>query len=129
MALGERIRQLRKARGMPARVLAEQVGVHIRHIYAIERGRYTPSLGTLMKIAQVLDIPAAELWLDEGEAQDTILYEYVKRLPPEVQRFLTQERAASYLMATRELASAGLSPEDIKEIGTAITRLLGRHSS
>ncbi len=127
MALGERIRELRKKKRMPARVLAERVGVHIRHIYAIERGRYRPSLGTLTKIAQVLDVPPAELWLDDGEARETVLYEYVKRLPPEVQRFLTQERADSYLMATQELAVAGLSPEDIKEVGTTIARLLRRH--
>lgn len=125
--LGKRIRQIRNARKMPARVLAEQVGVHIQHIYDIERGRYRPSLETARKIAQTLGVPLAELFLDDEVGRNTLLAEYLQRLPSSVQDFLTREEAAPYLEVVKELADTGLSPEDVKDVGAAAVRLLERH--
>lgn len=48
--VGERIRALRKKRGLTARELGERVGMPRQHISRIETGRHSPSYVTLEKI-------------------------------------------------------------------------------
>ena len=73
MELGEKIKALRKARGMTQAQLA---GEHITRnmLCEIEKGKATPSLDTLSAIAEGLEVPAAFL-LDESEN----LFGYAKR--------------------------------------------------
>lgn len=73
MELGEKIKALRKARGLTQAQLA---GEHITRnmLCEIEKGKASPSLDTLSAIAEGLSVPAAFL-LDEGED----LFGYAKR--------------------------------------------------
>jgi transcriptional regulator with XRE-family HTH domain len=67
--VGEKIRELRQARGWSQQNLAERVGVVQSAISQIERGTAGPTLGTLFDIARVLGVmPAALLELDEFAA-------------------------------------------------------------
>ena len=52
--IGERIRQLRKERGMSQTELAEKAGLVQPHIVRIEQGRYSVGLDTLQAIAKAL---------------------------------------------------------------------------
>jgi transcriptional regulator with XRE-family HTH domain len=54
--IGSRIRQLRKQRKLTQEELGEQTGVNYSYIGQIERGDKTPSLKTLIKIAEGLDV-------------------------------------------------------------------------
>ncbi len=60
-AAGERIRQLRRAKGWRQIDLAEQSGVHEVHISDLERGTREPGLRTLSKIVAALDVSLSEL--------------------------------------------------------------------
>lgn len=73
MELGEKIKALRKARGLTQAQLA---GEHITRnmLCEIEKGKASPSLDTLSAIAEGLSVPAAFL-LDAGED----LFGYAKR--------------------------------------------------
>ena len=63
-ALGNRIRELRKARRFTQLDLAERVDVTRQTIIAIEKGQYNPSVVLAMKIAQVFQRPLEEIfWL------------------------------------------------------------------
>ena len=57
---GQLLRQLRKDYGLTQEDLAEQVGCSIETISKIERGERRPSKQVAERMAQVLDIPAAE---------------------------------------------------------------------
>ncbi|MBO7762971.1 MAG: helix-turn-helix transcriptional regulator [Clostridia bacterium] len=73
MQLGEKIRELRKERGMTqAQLAGERITRNM--LCEIEKGKAMPSLETLAHIAAVLDVPAAYL-LDSDET----LAEYKKR--------------------------------------------------
>ena len=60
--LGNRIRELRKARKLTQEQLAELVGIGTPNISYIETGRFAPSADTLEKLADVLQVPPYEFY-------------------------------------------------------------------
>lgn len=60
--LGERIRELRKAKGFTQEQLAELVGVEPRHISRIEGGYNSPSIERLARISEALNAPIKEFF-------------------------------------------------------------------
>lgn len=54
--LGELIRELRGARGITRRSLAEQAGVSVSHLEKIESGQRNPGMSTFIKIMVELDV-------------------------------------------------------------------------
>jgi XRE family aerobic/anaerobic benzoate catabolism transcriptional regulator len=61
VALGERIRKLRRAKSWRQIDLAEHSGVHEVHISDLERGTREAGLRTLSKIASALGITLSEM--------------------------------------------------------------------
>ncbi len=59
--LGRRIRMLRVARGLTLKDLEEEGGVSATHISEIERGRASPTVGALARIARALHMRPAAL--------------------------------------------------------------------
>lgn len=54
--LGARIRELREARGLSLRDLAELAGVNHNNISAIERGKYNARIDTIERLAECLGV-------------------------------------------------------------------------
>jgi transcriptional regulator with XRE-family HTH domain len=61
VALGQRIRRLRKAHGWRQIDLAEQAGVHENYISDLETGRKEVCLRTLRDLAKAFDVTTSEL--------------------------------------------------------------------
>jgi transcriptional regulator with XRE-family HTH domain len=64
VALGKRIRELRKARGWRQIDLAEQSGMHENYVSDLELGRKEICLRTLQVVAGAFDMKAADLLKD-----------------------------------------------------------------
>lgn len=62
---GKNIRRLRLSRGLSQRELARRAGCTGSHINQVERGRVSPSLKRLRRIANILEVPVAELLAGE----------------------------------------------------------------
>lgn len=60
--LGERIKELRKNRGMTQEQLAELVDIEQKHVSRIELGKNAPTIDRLERIAEVLDTPVKEFF-------------------------------------------------------------------
>lgn len=54
--LGKRIKEIRKARGLTQEKLAELIDIETCSLSAIEIGRHYPSMPTIEKIAENLDV-------------------------------------------------------------------------
>jgi transcriptional regulator with XRE-family HTH domain len=65
--IGERIRQLREARGLTLQDVADAIGVTRQQVGRLETGARTLKPDTLRSIARALDVPVADL---EGEGAD-----------------------------------------------------------
>lgn len=68
--LGQKIRELRKARGMRQGALAKKANVSLITISRLERGERDPHVGTLAKIARGLGVPLLELMSSAGYFED-----------------------------------------------------------
>jgi transcriptional regulator with XRE-family HTH domain len=63
VTFGQRIRELRKSRGLTQRALAETAGVDFTYLSKIENDRleHTPSIRTIQELAQALEVDELEL--------------------------------------------------------------------
>ncbi|ACG78478.1 transcriptional regulator, Cro/CI family [Phenylobacterium zucineum HLK1] len=68
VAVGARIRLLRKLKGLSQQALAEAAGVTFQQIQKYERGANRVSASMLARIARTLGVPVAEMF---GEASPT----------------------------------------------------------
>jgi HTH-type transcriptional regulator, competence development regulator len=95
---GDRLRQLRRAKGLTLRQLAEATGVDFTYLSKLENGRmaYSPSAEMVRKLARVLDADALEL------------LELANKLPPELDSLKGSANARRFI----QRASAIASPED-----------------
>ncbi|MDD4382557.1 MAG: helix-turn-helix transcriptional regulator [Candidatus Shapirobacteria bacterium] len=60
--LGERVKELRKDRGLSQEQLAEMVKCDVRTIVAIEGGKRNPTLDTMNKIAKAVNADIKDLF-------------------------------------------------------------------
>ena len=61
MKLGERLRELRQGRDLTLLQLSQETSLSVSYLSDMERGRTTPSLDTLEKIANFYQMPLGQL--------------------------------------------------------------------
>lgn len=63
MTFGERLREIRKERGLTLREVADKAGIDFTYLSKIENGRipYTPAVDTIRQLADVLKVDSLEL--------------------------------------------------------------------
>jgi transcriptional regulator with XRE-family HTH domain len=71
--VGFRLRELREARKISMRGLATKSGLSANALSMIERGRNSPSVSTLYKLAEALGIPITEFFGPPAVKNDVIL--------------------------------------------------------
>ncbi len=89
-AIGKRIQELRKQKGVTQDELSEAVGISPHYLSSLERGLHNIKLETLVKMLNYLDGSADEVFCDVVNKASAVksneLYEKVKSLPVEEQR-------------------------------------------
>lgn len=70
--VGARLRQLRVERGKSMRALARASGLSTNALSMIERGRTSPSVSTLYKLAEALEVPITAFFRLEPDKQDVV---------------------------------------------------------
>lgn len=78
--IGQRIRKIRKARGLSQEALAEQVGISITHMSHIETGNTKLSLPVLVSLAAALEVPTDDLLSDSPASQRSAAMETIAGL-------------------------------------------------
>ena len=67
--IGLRVRALRRAKGLSQARLAEEAHKSLDAVSSLERGKYRPTLETLLGVARALDVPVSAL-LDGDRADN-----------------------------------------------------------
>ena len=70
---GTRLRAFRKQKGLTIEKLAERVGLSPNYLGDMERGKKLPSMGTLIRLVNELDISSDELLKDEINRADYLI--------------------------------------------------------
>ncbi len=78
--LGSRIRTIRKERGLTLKELERVSGFSATHISEIERGKTSPTIGALVRIAQALG-KETSYFLEEEQLSDVAIVRRDERLP------------------------------------------------
>ena len=60
--VGDRIKSLRKDKGLTQTQLAEYVGKDRQYLYKIEKGKVTPNVVTISALAFALEVPLREFF-------------------------------------------------------------------
>jgi transcriptional regulator with XRE-family HTH domain len=97
-AFGLRIRNLRKSRKLSQEDLAEKAHLHPTYIGGVERGERNPSLESILKIAEALEISPGQLFRFEGvktslSLDDEIteeLFAFIENLKPATKKKILQ---------------------------------------
>jgi transcriptional regulator with XRE-family HTH domain len=77
--VGVTLRNLREERGLSIRALARESGISANALSMIERGRSSPSVSTLYKVAGALGIPITTLFQDEPERREIVFRKAASR--------------------------------------------------
>ena len=70
--IGERLRELREARNISMRSLATRSGLSANALSMIERGRASPSVSTLHKLAEALGISITSFFSSDTQRQQVV---------------------------------------------------------
>ncbi|ASA24926.1 helix-turn-helix domain-containing protein [Paenibacillus donghaensis] len=94
--VGDRIRRLRKDKGLSQEQLAELSGLHTNYVGQVERGEKNLTIETLQKIVGGLGVSLEELfrYLDPMERKDTL---------GQIVEMLSERSAQDQVMALRVL--------------------------
>lgn len=79
-AMGQRIRKIRKARGLSQEKLAEKVGISTTHMSHIETANTKMSLSTFAELASVLEVRTDELLYDSKPEDHSTSMTYITEL-------------------------------------------------
>lgn len=92
--VGRRVRELRLAHGLSARVLAERAGVTAAYISRLEAGTISPTIGTLWRVMDALREPLWRVFAHQGAIGPVVRAEERKVMQNEgfVDRLVTPTR-------------------------------------
>src|SRR5580704_13637828 len=111
LMIGERLRKIRESKKLSQGDIEERTGMLRCYTSRVENGHTVPSLDTLAKYAQALEIPVYQLFYD-GEA----VPKKIKSLNPRRKNLTRREQ--------REIETLGLKFVKLKERDKALVRLL-----
>lgn len=77
--IGPRLRALRRRRGLSLRALAELCGLSVNTISLVERGKTSPSVATLHRLATALGVSMTFFFEEEEEQQDVVFVKADRR--------------------------------------------------
>ncbi|MFZ5880804.1 MAG: helix-turn-helix domain-containing protein [Chloroflexota bacterium] len=72
--VGERLRDMRKARRLSIRALAELSGLSVNTLSLIENGKTSPSVSTLQQLAHSLNVPITAFF-ENGQHKKKVVYQ------------------------------------------------------
>lgn len=79
-ALGKKIQKFRKNKKLTQENLAELIGIEVPSLSNIETGKYAPSIDTLQKLSEVLEVKPWEFYYFEELSDSEMKNEIIKAL-------------------------------------------------
>ena len=112
--MGNRIKELRKEKSITQKELSEIIGLAHNTISAYESGQRDMSTDTIDKICNYFEVTADYLLGRSSKKEGVIM----DNIPQELRNI-----GIDYLTVTKELKEKGLTPENVRAIIDAFTKL------
>ena len=115
--IGQRIRQLRESRAMTQSQLQSRSKVSRSYLSRIESGQMTPSLGTLEKISEALNVGLNRFFIPESDGEALLEDPFIQGLRPFL-RQLDWEQWQSILKRLQTISDhVHAAPANLRPIG------------
>ncbi len=115
--IGQRIRQLRESRSMTQSQLQSRSKVSRSYLSRIESGQMTPSLGTLEKISEALNVGLNRFFIPESDGEALLEDPFIQGLRPFL-RQLDWEQWQSILKRLQAISdNVHAAPVNLRPIG------------
>ena len=115
--IGQRISQLRESRSMTQSQLQSRSKVSRSYLSRIESGQMTPSLGTLEKISEALNVGLNRFFIPESDGEALLEDPFIQGLRPFLQQ-LDWEQWQSILKRLQAISDhVGAAPVNLRPIG------------
>src|SRR5947207_11747113 len=115
--IGQRIRQLRESRAMTQSQLQSRSKVSRSYLSRIESGQMTPSLGTLEKISEALNVGLNRFFIPESDGEALLEDPFIQGLRPFL-RQLDWEQWQSVMKRLRAISDhVHAAPSNVRPIG------------
>jgi transcriptional regulator with XRE-family HTH domain len=115
--IGQRIRQLRESRSMTQSQLQSRSKVSRSYLSRIESGQMTPSLGTLEKISEALNVGLNRFFIPESDGEALLEDPFIQGLRPFL-RQLDWEQWQSILKRLQAISDhVHAAPSNLRPIG------------
>jgi transcriptional regulator with XRE-family HTH domain len=116
LALGSRIRSMRRARNLTLRQLAARAGVTESFLSQVEREVASPSIASVQRIARALDLSIAQLFAEEPTSGRVVRREARKRVSypglRAIDEFLTTNMAGRLQVIVSTIEPGGGTGEE-----------------
>lgn len=106
-AIGNRIRELRQARGLTLQSLADACDLSQSMLSLVERGRASPSIGSLIVIANALGVPMSDLVVEQPADDSKFVVRrgdqrVIKTATNVIRRLMREDRSRGVSIAMNE---------------------------
>ena len=78
--LGTRIKLIRKSKGFTQEILAELIGIEPPSLSYIETGKFAPSIETLQKISEALQVESWQLYYFSSTSNEQMINELTEAM-------------------------------------------------
>jgi len=122
-AIGNRIRELRQARGLTLQALAEACALSQSMLSLVERGRASPSIGSLIVIANALGVQMSDLIVEHPADDSKFIVRrddqrVIKTAANVIRRLMREDRLRGISIAMNEYQpNTGANADPIKHDG------------
>jgi transcriptional regulator with XRE-family HTH domain len=118
LAIGSRVRQLRSERGLTLQALADMTGLSASLLSLVERGKTSPSIGTLVSIAHAFEVHMTDLMPGAPAPSEVPVLRHEQQqvyATPEgvIRRILRDDRVRGLEVALNEYGPGGRSAESL----------------
>ncbi|MCV3735185.1 cupin domain-containing protein (plasmid) [Rhizobium sp. TRM96647] len=109
ISIGVKIRESRQTRGMTLQALGDATGLSPSMLSLVERGRASPSIGSLIVVANALGVSMSDLVVNDSETEEKLVVrsdeaKVVETAQHVVRRLLKDDRAHGLSIAVNEYA-------------------------
>lgn len=125
--IGERIKVVMDAQKVSQNELERRTGIDRGHISRIINGKVSPTLDTIKRLADALEVPESAFH-DEEINLRSLVENMVRGLPDELVNWIKMRPNTPWLVLAKDLQESEVNPEVIRDLVETWRKSIDKHT-